>query len=1087
MLEFAQRARGWLRNTFALAVGLWLLLSAAIAQPPPLPPPPHLPSATEPAKPITVIADQAQSWSEGGFHILYLQGNVILEQGLMRLRLDQAVVWIQDAETAPGQAVAALIYGEGNILFEQGGTQQRLTRVFTEWHVGDVRLKAKVVLGRAAEDDSFFRRAERERQSGTPILPMPQAVPPPSSDSPGTKGPERRQANTPQFPDRAMPPAPGGQPPAPVPPSSPTPPSPAVPPPSPPAGTLPNLANPRGKRIQIVPRGAAGFQTQTFRTGPDEQAVAVVGGVSLYVEDPVTGNVLDISTDRAVVWFKNVNLDQGLTDLGSGITRDQIELYLEGHVEIRAQTAGRPRTALQGSKLLTADSVYYDLGRDVASLTNCEIFVQQPGVPAPLVLRAREIRQINPQRFEASEAVFYASRLPSDPDLEIFAREASLTEGKRLRRGLFGQTTWWWPGNESEVMTSLYATADGVTPRLLGVPFLYLPHLEGEVNEPFGPIRDLRLRNDRIFGVGVQLRWDLFDLLGADSPPGARWTLDTDYFSQRGPALGTEFAATGSGLWGLPGRYETLGRGFIVNDSGTDVLGGPREYQPPRNLRGRAFLRHRHDLDDYWTFIGQASYLSDRNFLEQYFRPEFTEDLNQETFAYLQYVSGNFLGSVIAEPNIRDWVNETERLPEGRLHLVGQDLFRLFSYHTRASAGYYSLHTTSDVPPTLIGPVPGEFLRYRPLPPSSDLPNFTDFSLGRFDWRQELELPFLLGPVKFSPYGLLDLSYYTRTLDGNGVGRLVGGGGVRFAMPLSRLYPEITSLFFNVQGVHHKISIEGEYRWQTANVDFRRLPLVDRLDDDATDQARRDLRLYQLGLLPPTLGLIQFAALPRATQPLYDPQLYALRRGILDYPEVLDDLQFLRLEIRQRWQTKRGLPGQERIIDWITLNLGGTWFPDARRDNFNEPFAFLEYDFTWHLGDRTTLVSSGWIDPFDQGARYFNAGLFIERPERLAFYAGFRQIDPLGVSALIFSSSYVLSPKYQVTLSSTYDFGQGQNLGNSIVFSRYGSDLQVNLGFTYDALRKNFGVMFEVFPILAAPSATRRGGLLHVGQAGMLR
>jgi len=91
------------------------------------------------------------------------------------------------------------------------------------------------------------------------------------------------------------------------------------------------------------------------------------------------------------------------------------------------------------------------------------------------------------------------------------------------------------------------------------------------------------------------------------------------------------------------------------------------------------------------------------------------------------------------------------------------------------------------------------------------------------------------------------------------------------------------------------------------------------------------------------------------------------------------------------------------------------------------------------------------------------------------------------VSALIFSSSYVLSPKYQVTLASTYDFGLGQNLGNSLVFSRFGSDLQVNLGFTYDALRKNFGVMFEIFPILAAPSAARRGGLLNVGQAGMLR
>ena len=33
-----------------------------------------------------------------------------------------------------------------------------------------------------------------------------------------------------------------------------------------------------------------------------------------------------------------------------------------------------------------------------------------------------------------------------------------------------------------------------------------------------------------------------------------------------------------------------------------------------------------------------------------------------------------------------------------------------------------------------------------------------------------------------------------------------------------------------------------------------------------------------------------------------------------------------RLAARQRWQTKRGIPGRERIVDWITLDV------DARFD-----------------------------------------------------------------------------------------------------------------------------------------------------------
>ena len=46
-------------------------------------------------------------------------------------------------------------------------------------------------------------------------------------------------------------------------------------------------------------------------------------------------------------------------------------------------------------------------------------------------------------------------------------------------------------------------------------------------------------------------------------------------------------------------------------------------------------------------------------------------------------------------------------------------------------------------------------------------------------------------------------------------------------------------------------------------------------------------------------------------QPLYDPQLYALRRGYLDSPDNLDDMEYLRFGMRNRWQTKRGFPGNE--------------------------------------------------------------------------------------------------------------------------------------------------------------------------------
>ena len=37
--------------------------------------------------------------------------------------------------------------------------------------------------------------------------------------------------------------------------------------------------------------------------------------------------------------------------------------------------------------------------------------------------------------------------------------------------------------------------------------------------------------------------------------------------------------------------------------------------------------------------------------------------------------------------------------------------------------------------------------------------------------------------------------------------------------------------------------------------------------------------------------------------------------------EIADDLTKLKLGVRQRWQTKRGLPGRERIVDLLQLDL----------------------------------------------------------------------------------------------------------------------------------------------------------------------
>src|SRR5262249_42641637 len=94
----------------------------------------------------------------------------------------------------------------------------------------------------------------------------------------------------------------------------------------------------------------------------------------------------------------------------------------------------------------------------------------------------------------------------------------------------------------------------------------------------------------------------------------------------------------------------------------------------------------------------------------------------------------------------------------------------------------------------------------------------------------------------------------------------------------------------------------------------------------------------------------------------------------------------------------------------------------------------------------------------------------LNRPDRTNFFIGYREIYPVNSQALTAAVTYVFSPKYSITASSTYDFGSNKALANSLVLTRMGSDLQVSLGLTYNAILNTFGVSFEIFPNLLPPN-----------------
>jgi hypothetical protein len=551
---------------------------------------------------------------------------------------------------------------------------------------------------------------------------------------------------------------------------------------------------------------------------------------------------------------------------------------------------------------------------------------------------------------------------------------------------------------------------------------------------------------DRIFGFQARSTWNLYGLLGLTPVPGTRWSLDADYLSSRGPALGTDFEYVfPTEMLGVPGKHVGLVKAYGIIDNGTDILGGPRGPDDNHPVdRGRFLWRQNsQELPAGFTVQAQVSLLSDKNFLEQYYKPEFDNDINQETFLYVKQQQCNAAWTLLSEVNVRRWVDETEWLPRADGYLIGQSFFDVLTYNVHGSAAYAQLHPT-EVPP----------------PPDSVTTQRVD--TGRFDLTQELSLPFTLGPVRLVPYGVLELTSYTEDLAGDERGRFYGGGGLRASMPLTRLYPDVQSGLFNLNGINHKIVVSANYFVAGTDTSFLQLPQLDRINDDATDQSRRDINPLQ-PVYNPANGLFL------ATSPLFDPQVYAIRRLVDNRIDTLDNIEELQADIRQRWQTKRGYPGMQHIVDWMTLDLSATYFPNPARDNFNEPFAFLQYDWTWNIGDRTALVSSGWYDPISDGPRVYNVGAYFNRPDRTYLFLGYRTISPVNSQLVTASVTYVFSPKYALTASTSYDFGTQQSQSNSFVLTRTGSDLQVSFGITYNAITNNFGVQFEIFPNVVPP------------------
>ena len=943
--------------------------------------------------PIQIEADVCQTWNDGRASVYLLRGKCSVSQGDTKISGREMVVW--ERPGLQSHTTQIQIYAERNVTVQRPGQTLRDSTMLTSMDTAqNVSTRFGDSMSAAGRTDALYTRATTRllAQSGGVTEQPPLIVQ-------GEIAPETWTAQ-------------------------------------PETGAL--------RRVRIFRRSSQPYQLKSkssLNTSPPEQIITITGGVNVLVDgirlnqegtEPAELGTIDLSADRMVIW----TAPNGSQDVQSGQlalqSPDQpLQVYMEGNIVIR-----------QGKNIIRATHAFFDARDDKAVLMNAELKAYIPQVDEYVRIRAERLRQLARDRFHAQNAWTTTSPY-GEPGYRLRATDVFVDQrlqswGGR-RAGQVNPYTGALEGEPVPWITSLNNQLVVGNTAVMAFPRLSFP-----ADDPGIPLRRASVRADSIFGFQVKTVWDMTKLLGMETPPGLEWNLQADVLTDRGPGLGTFGSYDNNGLPAFPGPSRGDFNFFYIHDSGADNLGADRRSAAPGvKNRGRATWHHRQQLGNNAQLFGELGFLSDRNFLEQYYEQEFDQEKDVETSVRIKQDLGNSSWTAQGRIQLNDFETTTEWLPRLDLFTFSEPVFNdMLTWSQHSSVGYAQLR-------------PGEN-------PSDPNDVYTPLSyVTRAEsliamTRQQLDMPLDLGPIRVVPYVMGEVAHWTEVMDGNELTRLVGVGGVRSSVSFSRIYPQAHSRIFNVNGLHHKVTLIGDYSYTDSSDPYSTIPQFNEIDENAQERFRN--RLVTNTFMGTDI-------------PQLDPRSFALRSGAgwnvsAPWHEIIDDQQVARFNIRQRWQTHVGPPNRLRVKDWMILDVGASYFPDAARDNFGEEIGLINGFYRWNVGDRTSIVASALWDVFDNAQQLWNVGLLSQRSKRGSVYLGFRQVEggPLESQIVTGSYSYQMSPKWVSTFGTAFDVAEGQNRGQSMTISRIGLDWIFHVGLNYDQSKDNVGFAFMFEP-----------------------
>lgn len=466
-----------------------------------------------------------------------------------------------------------------------------------------------------------------------------------------------------------------------------------------------------------------------------------------------------------------------------------------------------------------------------------------------------------------------------------------------------------------------YVEARGATVYMGKVPVFYWPRyrrtFEGSTSS-FDFVPGYR----SIFGAYLETDYN-FTLV----PQKVKGTLNFDWRSKRGYGGGADFDYNlGTLGFGRTGIYHTDDRAPGLSSIGTPLESGRR----------RIHFTHRVNIQTNLTLKANVRYQSDEFVARDFFESEYRQHLSPPTFAEAVKYWRNFSLNIMAQPQVNDFFERVERLPDVRLTSARQKLGRLpLYYEGESSFGYFRRQ-----------------FAFNSLP---------EYAAVRADSFHQVVYPMMLAN-RFSLVPRVGgrLTHYGES-EGAGIpfqeeNRFVFNTGAELSTKISRTWAQAGSRFWDVDGLRHIVEPSINYVYvPKPNVRPNQLP--------------------QFDTLYPSLRLI----------PIEYPDFNSI--------DSVDAQNVIRLGWRNRLQTRR----DENLTDFLNWAIYADWrlAPLPGQSTFSDAFS----DLAWRARDWLTLNSELRYDVGSEVLRSAYHSFAVEPGDRWSLRLGhfyFRQTPGFG-------------------------------------------------------------------------------------------